>query len=130
MSTRMTNLRRTGGDHFEPEDAGDGKAQRHLRGHLEQIDYTAFEANKKVMGGALGLVEARHFQRLSLGVAQARARWVATAIAVSESGRPASHEQVAELSHLRAAYEEQAAAYDALRRMVERGYVAYGPAAT
>ena len=41
MSTIKSNVRRTTGDHFEPDDANDPKVQRQLRGHLEQIDYTA-----------------------------------------------------------------------------------------
>ena len=39
-----------------------------------------------------------------------------------------SADQIDKLAHLRSAYEELAEAYDALRRMVERGYVIY-PAA-
>lgn len=130
MSTRMTNLRSSGSDHFEPEDPIDPKAQRALRGHLEQIDYTAFVANKEVLGAVVGRAEAGQFQRLGLSAAQARARWVAAALAISEGGRAPSAEQVAELGRLRDAYEELAAAYNALRRMVERGYLAYGPVET
>lgn len=126
MSTRMTNMRYATGDHFQPDDNVDPKAQRQLRGFLEQIDYTAFAANKEVVGGVLSRAEAAQFQRLGLSAAQARARWVAAALVAAESGRAPSREVVAELSAMREAYEELAAAYDALRRMVERGYLAYG----
>ena len=128
MSSRLSGVRRTLGDHFEPEDPGDAKAQRALRGALEQIDYTAFVANKEVMGAVVGHVEAGHFQRLGLAAAQARARWASAALVASETGRPPSREQVDDLAHLRDAYEELACAYDALRRMVERGYLTYGQA--
>ena len=127
MSTRMTSLRATGSEHFQPEDSIDPKAQRALRGSLEQIDYTAFAANKEVLGAVVGRAEAGQFQRLGLSAAQARARWVAAALAMTQAGHAPSREQVAELAHLREAYEELAAVYDALRRMVERGYLAYGP---
>ncbi|HEX3701649.1 MAG TPA: hypothetical protein VHV27_13345 [Phenylobacterium sp.] len=126
MSTRVSGVRRTIGEHFEPDDPVDAKAQRALRGALEQIDYTAFIANKEVMGAAIGRVEAGHFQRLGLSAAQARARWAAAALEASEAARPPTREQVEELIHLREAFEELTAVYDALRRMVERGYLAYG----
>lgn len=125
MSVRATNLRRTSGEHFQPDDPADAKAQRHLRGALEQIDYAAFAANKEVMGATLRHASLGHFQRLGKAVAQARALWTATALAMSESGRAPSAGEVAELGRLRTAYEELAAAYDGLRRMVERGYLTY-----
>ncbi|THD75273.1 MAG: hypothetical protein E7812_17110 [Phenylobacterium sp.] len=128
MSTRVSGARRTMGDHFEPDDPIDAKAQRQLRGALEQIDYTAFVANKEVMGAVVGRVEAGHFQRLGLAAAQARARWAAAALESSQTAHPPSRDQIEELAHLREAYEELAAAYDALRRMVERGYLTYGAA--
>jgi hypothetical protein len=123
----MTSLRASGSDHFQPQDDADPKAQRAMRGHLEQIDYTAFVANKEVLGAVLPRAEAGQFQRLGLSAAQARARWVAAALATSETGHAPTREQVEGLAHLREAYEELAAVYDALRRMVERGYLAYGP---
>jgi hypothetical protein len=125
MSSTRTNLRRVVGDHFEPDDAMDPKAQRALRGQLEQIDYTAYDANRKVMGAALAGVDAKKFERVALVTAQARALWVAKGIASTESGRPLTPEQKAELEHLRSSYEELAEVYEAMRRMIERGYLEY-----
>jgi hypothetical protein len=120
----LTNSRRTVGDHFEPEDK-DPKAQRALRGHLEQIDYIAYDANRTVVGATLSAVDAKMFERLALATAQARARWVATGIALSDPGRAPTAEQASELARLRTVYEELTAVYEAMRRMVERGYLAY-----
>ena len=125
MSTIRSNIRRITSDHFEPDDAKDPKAQRQLRGQLEHIDYTAYAANQQVISAALAEVDAKKFEHLALVTAQARARWVATGIAASQSGRPLSAEQIAELSHLRTTYEELAEVYEAMRRMVERGYLRY-----
>ena len=72
MST-VTHSRRVVGDHFEPEDK-DPKAQRALRGHLEQIDYTAYAANRAVVGAALVGVDTRKFERLALATAPRTAR--------------------------------------------------------
>ena len=123
--TRTNAVRRTGGDHFEPDDHVDPKVQRHLRGLLEQIDYTAYQANRQVLSATLGAADAQKFQRLGLAAAVARAKWVATALAAAADGTIPNRQQVEDLAFQRAAFQELTEAYDALRRMVERGYLAY-----
>jgi hypothetical protein len=122
----MTSSTRRTGDHFEPND-GDPQVQRRLRGYLEQIDYTAFASNKAVLGATVPHIEGERFQRLAVAVATARAKWVAEASSIADAGASLSEAQVARLTHLRSAFEELSAAYEATRRMVERGYVAYRP---
>lgn len=124
MSTR-SHIRRVVNDHFEPDELTDPKAQRALRGHLEQIDYTVYSANRRVMGAALAGVDAKRFEQLALATAQARAMWVAKGIAAADASRPLSAQQVDELATLRAGYEELAEVYEAMRRMVERGYMEF-----
>jgi hypothetical protein len=126
MSTsRTSSYRRAGSEHFQPEDGLDPQAQRQLRGKLEQIDYTAYLSNREVIGHILGPTDAKKFQRLGVAAAQARARWVAAALSATESVHPPSVEQIDKLSRLRMAYEELTEVYDAMRRMVERGYINY-----
>ncbi len=126
MSIMTSSTRRTG-DHFEPNDV-DPQVQRRLRGYLEQIDYTAFASNKAVLGATLPHADGERFQRLAVAAATARAKWVTEASAMADAGASLSDAQVARLAHLRSAYEELSAVYEATRRMVERGYVAYRPA--
>ncbi|WP_374575633.1 hypothetical protein [Phenylobacterium sp.] len=121
--TRTANFRRVALDHFEPEADIDPQAQRRLRGLLEQIDYTVYASNKEVIGTLLQHVDAQKFQRLAVAAAHARAAWVAEALAMSEATHALSAEQAAKLSRMRAAYEELSAAYEAMRRMIERGYL-------
>jgi len=123
--TIASNYRRAAHEHFEPGDDLDPQAQRRLRGHLEQIDYTAYAANREVVGAMLGTTDAQKFQKLGVAAAQARARWVGSALAASDSGQPPSHETIEKIARLRMAYEELTEVYDAMRRMVERGYIAY-----
>lgn len=123
--TRTANVRRSS-DHFEPEAALDPQAQRRLRGQIEQIDYTAYASNREVIGQLLGQADAAKFQKLAIGVALARAQWVAQALALTETPQQLSAEQTAKLARMRAAYEELAEAYEAMRRMVERGYLPFG----
>ncbi len=125
MSMSRTSSVRTPLDHFEPEETTDPQAQRRLRGQLEQIDYTAFAANKAVIGHALPQVDAARFQRLAVASAQARATWAAAALAIADQGGEPSAAEVARLATLRAAWNELSEAYEGLRRMVGRGYVAY-----
>ncbi len=125
MSSRHAGYR-TSQDHFEPQDDSDPTAQRRLRGHLEQIDYTAFAANREVIGAVLkGSANVANFQKLAVAAAQARALWIKAALAASDSGAPLEARQSNQLSDLRANYEELSEAYEAMRRMVERGYMSY-----
>lgn len=122
MSTIQTSSYRRPRDHFEPQDA-DPQEQRRLRGLLEQIDYSAFIANREVIGQMIPKLDASMFQKLAVLTATARAKWVAEGLRQSESGGPSTPDQIARLASARAAYEELAEAYEGLRRMVERGYV-------
>ncbi len=117
------SYRSSGHDHFEPDAFIDPAEQRKLRGHLEQIDYSAFAANKEILEQTLGAADLAKFQRLAVASAQARAHWVSAAITMVADGHKPSPAQIAELSALRTAYEELIEVYEALRRMVERGYL-------
>ncbi|MDZ4320709.1 MAG: hypothetical protein U1A07_18010 [Phenylobacterium sp.] len=70
----------------------DPHEQRRLRGQLEQIDYAAYVANKELIGQALTGLDAASLQKLAV------------------------------LTAARTAFDELAEVYEALRRMVERGY--------
>ncbi len=126
MSFTMTSTVRKVREHFEPEAELDPQEQRALRGHLEQIDYAAYAANKEVLAKAIGHADINRFERLAVAAAHARGRWVAAAIAISQKSE-ASPQEIAQLATLRSAYDELTEAYDALRRMVERGYLPTRP---
>lgn len=123
MPTKMTSSIRRHSDHFEPQDT-DPHEQRRLRGQLEQIDYAAYIANKEVIGHALTGVDAASLQKLAVMTATARAKWVAESLRLAHSGSAVTPDQVARLSAARTAFDELAEAYEALRRIIERGYVA------
>lgn len=122
MSFTLTSTVRKVSEHFEPEAALSPQEQRALRGHLEQIDYAAFAANREVLAKMVGHADLERFQRLAVATAHARGRWVAHAIAVSQKSEQ-SPEDIAKLTALRCAFEEFTESYDALRRLVERGYI-------
>ena len=122
MSTVQTQSYRRQRDHFEPSDQ-DPQEQRRLRGLLEQIDYAAFVSNREVISQTLSQVKTGTFQKLAVLTAIARARWAAEALRLSDSGSAVTPDQTARLTAARTAYEELAEVYEALRRMVERGYL-------
>jgi len=123
MTSYSTTVKRN--DHFEPEDSNDPAAQRKRRGHLEQIDYTAYACNRQVIAQTIPNVDAQTFQRMAVVAAHARAQWVAEAMAISKAGVTVSPDRIARLADLHKTFEEVSDAYEALRRMVERGYVQY-----
>lgn len=125
MSVTRTSSVRRGSDHFEPEAMMDPQAQRRLRGQMERIDYTVYASNQEVIAHVLGHADAGKFQRLAVAAAIARAQWVAAALACTETSQPPTAEQVTHLAEMRVAFEELTEAYEALRRMVERGYLPY-----
>src|ERR1019366_9301377 len=108
---RATNLRRAPADHFEPDDKVDPKAQRQLRGQLEQIDYIAYAANRKVLSTAIGRADAQRFERLARASALARTQWVTAALAATEGGHTPTNGEIEKLAHARAAYEELTEVY-------------------
>lgn len=125
MSTRLSSFKRHSQDHFQPQEDADPTAQRRLRGSLEQIDWIAFAANREVIGAVLGRADVEKFQRVAVAAAHARALWVKEALSVTETSSGLDPRQTARLSDLRANYEELTEVYEAMRRMVERGYLNY-----
>lgn len=130
MAVIKTNsVYRSGGDHFQPEAQLDAQEQRRLRGHLEQIDYAAYDADMKVIPMAIGEVGLSKVRALATSVARARAEWVQIALALGEVGRSPTSEELQHLTHRRVAFEEMRDAYEGVRRMIERGYAPLNPAA-
>lgn len=124
MSMIKTNTAHRGGfDHFEPDNSPDPVEQRRLRGHLEQIDYTAYAANQAVLRQIPGGVDLAAVKRLAVAAAGARAQWVKAALDASDHAP--SRDEINALADRRNAYEELREAYEGLRRMIERGYIEY-----
>ena len=124
-SILSTTTRGLVSDRFEPESTLDPVDVRKLRGHLEQIDYAAFAANCEVVAHTLKSVDLASFQRMAVSAAHARAKWVEAAMKMTDNSNGLTVEQIAQLGALRHAYDELTAAYEAMHRMVERGYLAY-----
>ncbi|WP_339742821.1 hypothetical protein [uncultured Maricaulis sp.] len=125
MSKSATSSFRRMSDHFEPDLVQDPAEQRKLRGYLEQIDYTVSAANQAVIQKDIHHVSLEDFRNLALTAAKARTAWVATAIELAKTHKALEPAQLQRLAHLRGVYDELSEAYEAMRRMVERGYLSY-----
>jgi hypothetical protein len=125
MSKSVTSSFRRVSDHFEPDLVQDPAEQRKLRGHLDQIDYTVSAANQAVIQKDIHHVTLEDFRNLALTAAKARTAWVGMAIELAKAHVALDPAQLARLSHLRSVYDELSEAYEAMRRMVERGYLSF-----
>lgn len=114
-----------GQEHFKPSLVSDPQEQRRLHAHLERIDLAAFEANRYVLARTIGRLDGSHMKHLASMAATARANWVRAAMVISEHGVAPDAAQVEQLALLRKTFQELSEAYEAMRRMVERGYLCY-----
>ena len=55
---------RTKADHFEPNEIDDPKVQRLLHAALENIDYTAYAANRRQVAESLKKIDIAQFEKL------------------------------------------------------------------
>jgi hypothetical protein len=78
-----------------------------------------------LLAKSVGRVDLGHFKRLANMAANARATWVKEALAISDKGVAPTEAQIKHLALLRSTFEELSEAYEATRRMVERGYLCY-----
>jgi len=115
---------RSGTDHFEPSEINDPQSQRQLHATLEKIDYTAYAANRKEVAEKLGKVDIGQFERLAAAAARARCEWIEAALLVSSGPEQTNIAQTNHLAELRTTYDELTAAYEGLRRLAERSYLA------
>lgn len=121
--SRVTVSKRTASDHFEPDEDVDPRTQRQLRGHLEQIDYAAYAANRRMLSSTIASLDSEKLQKLASATALARTRWVVAGMAVADAEPFPNAQQIRTLADLRTGYEELTEVYEGLRRMVERGYL-------
>jgi hypothetical protein len=112
-------------EHFQPEANLDPQDLRRVRTRLEQVDTATFEANRQQLARSVGRVDIKSFQRLASAAAAARADWVGAALHATERSHTPTEADIEKLARLRKTYEELTAAYEALRRMVERGYLCF-----
>ncbi|WP_374305227.1 hypothetical protein [Ferrovibrio sp.] len=108
-------------DHFVSKDMLDRESARKLQKFLEEIEMGIFSANREVMRKAVPELTRESFMAFAVRVAEARARYVKIALELSGIANP-SPEDIARLKAAREANDEMVHAFEAAKRVIERGY--------
>jgi hypothetical protein len=104
-------------------DSRDLAAQRQF---LEQLNLSVAVANREVIHQQIPNLNKETFQQLAVMVAKFRANYLEAAINLSSSPGSCDSECLADLRRKRELYDEGRAAFEALERAIERGYVDIG----
>ncbi|HTY70696.1 MAG TPA: hypothetical protein VMH36_28870 [Alphaproteobacteria bacterium] len=104
-------------------DSRDLAAQRQF---LEQLNLSVAVANREVIHQQIPNLNKETFQQLAVMVAKFRANYLEAAIKLSGSPGSCDSECLADLRRKRELYDEGRAAFEALERAIERGYVDIG----
>jgi hypothetical protein len=92
---------------------------------LEQMQMAVAVANREVIHRKIPNLTPETFQQLAVMVARFRADYLEAAIRLSTSETHDAN-ALAELKHSRELFDEGCAAFEALERAIERGYVDFG----
>ncbi len=96
------------------------------RQFLEQLELSVAVANREVIHQQIPNLNKATFQQLAVMVAKFRANYLEAAIKLSSSPGSCDSACLQDLKHKRELYDEGRAAYEALERAIERGYVDIG----
>lgn len=108
-------------DHLVSKDMLDRDSARKLQKFLEEIEMSIFSANREVIRKAVPELTRESFMAFSVRVAEARARYIKVALELSAIANP-SPEDIARLRAAREANDELVHAFEATKRIIERGY--------
>ncbi len=93
------------------------------RQFLEKLEMAVAVANREVIHKLIPNLNQETFQQLAVMVARSRASYLEAAIKLAASPGGCDANCLADLRSKREMYEESRAAFDALERAIERGYV-------
>jgi hypothetical protein len=104
----------------------DSKELAAQRQFIEKLELAVVAANREVIHKTIPNLSQATFQSLAVMVARHRAHYLEAAVKLA--GAPGQHDPAAfaDLKQKREFFEESRAAFDALERAIERGYVEIG----
>jgi len=108
-------------DHLVTKEMLDRDSQRKLQKFLEETEMAIFTANREVLKKAVPELTRDSFMAFAVRVAEARARYLKIALELSANPNPSS-EDIARLKAAREANDELLHAFEATKRVIERGY--------
>lgn len=104
----------------------DPKELQAQRQFMEKLEMAVAVANREVIHNQIPNLSAETFQTLAVMVARFRANYLEAAIKLSASPNACDQKCLDDLKAKRQLYEEGRAAFEALERAIERGYVYMG----
>ncbi len=110
-------------DQLISKDLLDKDARRRLNQQLEQIEKAIFDANERTLRTKVPSLDRDNFVHFAGLVADTRANYIKMALEISRLSIQPDASIVQELKRQREAYEELLAAFEAMQRVIERGYV-------
>jgi hypothetical protein len=113
-------------DQLVDRDMLDKASRRKLAGFLEEIEMAIFTANRELIHRAIPGLDRESFMRFAIVVAEARAAYVKLGVEMSRKGHAPPAADLARLREARAVYEELMHAFDAMHRLIKRGYTSIG----
>ncbi len=108
-------------DHLVTKEMLDRDSHRKLQKFLEEIEMAIFSANREVMKKSVPELTRDSFMAFAVRVAEARARYLKIGLELSANANPTA-EDIARLKAAREANDELLHAFEATKRVIERGY--------
>lgn len=109
-------------DRFMTKEMLDTNARRKLQKFMEDIEIAIYGANREVIHKAIPDLNRESFMAFAVRVAEARARYIKTALEIVAKGPVPSPEDLTRLKAAREANDELLHAFEAAQRLIERGY--------
>jgi hypothetical protein len=122
MAKQVGTLTLNESDAYSAPEMLEPEMRKTIKARLDAFAFASFAADREVFRQALPVLKYRDLEVLVIAGAEARARWLSRALALSQTKAPLTAPQVAELAHLRDSFEELSSAFEAIKRLVERGY--------
>jgi len=90
---------------------------------IEQMQIAVAIANREVIHRQIPNLTPKTFQQIAVMVARFRAHYLEAAVRLANAPDPCDAGYLADLKHKRELFDEGCAAFEALERAIERGYV-------
>lgn len=111
-------------DHLMSRDMLDKRALHALAAFRDEVEMAIFSANTEIIGRETPNLTRDTFLKLAVTVAEARARYIKVAVEVAAmAGKKPPRELIDALAEARRTYDEIGHAFQAVERVIERGYI-------
>ena len=111
-------------DHLMTREMLDKRALHALAAFRDEVEMAIFSANTEIIGRETPNLTRDTFLKLAVAVAEARARYIKVAVEVAGmAGKKPPREMIDALAEARRTYDEITHAFQAVERVIERGYI-------